>query len=103
MKNELIMSVALTTRATDRSSGKSFAFSFYCDNCGSEWASQVIPFQSGGFTAIENEEAKQLIWAHEHRTAFERANLEAHFHFNHCPDSGKWICDECYSARARNY
>ena len=92
------MSVSLTARTTDHSSAGSFSFSFFCDNCGNEWKSFVTPFESGGFTAIENEEARQLIWAHEHKTAFDRANLEAHFHFNHCPESGKWVCDECVNA-----
>jgi len=94
------MSTALTIRTTDRSNGESFSFSFYCDECGREWKSPVIFFEFGGFSFIENDEAKKLIWADEHKAAFEHANLEAHFHFNHCPESGKWICDECFNAKA---
>ncbi|MCL2243406.1 MAG: hypothetical protein FWC03_02930 [Treponema sp.] len=93
------MSVSLTSRTTDHSSVELFSFSFFCDNCGKEWKSQPIPFELGGFTVIENEEARQLVWAQEHRTAFDRANLEAHFHFNHCSESGKWVCDECIDSR----
>lgn len=37
-----------------------------------------------------------MIWAKEHRVAFERANLEAQFHFNHCSGCGKWVCDDCF-------
>jgi len=91
------MSVSLTSQTIDRSSVESFSFSFYCDKCGSEWKSPEIPFELGGFTSIENEEVRQMVWAHEHRTAFDRANLEAHFHFSHCSESGMWVCDECYN------
>jgi len=93
------MSVPLTKRTTDCSSMDSFSFIFYCDSCGSEWKSPSIPFESGGFAAIENGEVRQMIWAQEHRTAFERADLEAHFHFSYSTESGKWICDECYIAQ----
>jgi len=37
-----------------------------------------------------------LLWAQEHRTAFEKANLEAHWHFNNCPKCGKWVCNDCF-------
>ena len=40
-----------------------------------------------------------MIWAYEHRAAFDRANLEAHFHFNHCLESGMWLCDDCFEAQ----
>jgi len=93
------MKSSLTKRTTDHSNGGSFSFSFYCDNCGREWKSPVTPFESGGFTAIAHEEARQLIWAQEHKTAFDMANLEAHFHFNNCPDEGMWVCDDCFDAQ----
>ena len=45
---------------------------------------------------VEREEARKLLWAHEHRKAFEQANLEAHLQFNRCPSCGKWVCDDCF-------
>ena len=91
------MSLPLTRKSIDRSNTEQFGFSFFCDRCGKEWKSQTLPFNNGHFTAIENEEARQLVWAQEHRAAFDRANLEAHFHFSHCADSGMWVCDECFN------
>ena len=90
------MSSPLTRKSADHSDTEQFVFSFFCDNCGNEWKSPVIPFESGGFTVIDHEEVRQLMWAQEHKTAFDRANLEAHFHFNYCPESEIWVCDECY-------
>ena len=95
------MSSPLTRKSADHSNLKQFSFSFYCDHCGAEWKSSAIPFESGGFTAVDHEEARQLIWAQEHKTAFDRANLEAHFHFNHCPESGVWVCDGCFDAEGK--
>jgi len=90
------MSRPLTRKSTDHSNTEKFSFSFFCDKCGKEWVSQTISFMEGGFTAIEHEEARQLMWAQEHRAAFEQANLEVHLQFNHCPECGKWVCDECF-------
>ena len=90
------MNQPLTQKAIDHSDTEKFAFSFFCDICGKEWKSPVIKFKAGGFTSIKNGEAYQLIWAQEHRTAFEQANLEAHWHFNHCPKCGKWVCVDCF-------
>jgi len=77
-------------------------FSFYCDQCGEGWKSLVIPFASGGFTSVEHEEARQLLWAQEHKAAFDQANLEAHWHFNYCAKCGKWVCDTCFDADGQN-
>ncbi|MCL2196414.1 MAG: hypothetical protein FWB77_02235 [Treponema sp.] len=96
------MSVSLTKRTTDYSNGGSFSFSFYCDTCGNEWKSLTFPFESGGFTAIESEEVRQLIWAQEHKAAFDKANLEAHFHFSFCSKCGKWVCDDCFNFWGNN-
>ena len=90
------MIVPLTARTTDHSDRKSFSFSFFCDRCGREWVSRPLPFTQGGFTAVDHEETLQLLWAEEHRAAYDRANLEAQFHFNHCPVCGKWVCDNCF-------
>jgi hypothetical protein len=76
---------------------ESFSFSFFCDICGKERVSEPEPFQSNGFTAIEHEEARRLIWAQEHKAAFEKANLEASLNFNKCPKCGKRVCDDCFN------
>jgi hypothetical protein len=89
------MSKPLTQRTTDHSDEKGFGFSFFCDICGKEWRSPDVPFDSG-FTAIEHEEGRQMIWAQEHKAAFEAANLEAHMQFNLCQNCGKRVCDNCY-------
>ncbi|MCL2211731.1 MAG: hypothetical protein FWB95_07405 [Treponema sp.] len=91
---------SLTKQVTDRSGKEAFSFSFFCDNCGSEWKSPVIPFESGGVTSFDNEEVCQMVWAQEHKNAFDRSNLEAHFHFNYCSESEKWVCDECFGVGA---
>ena len=88
------MSEPLTKRCTDHSDKESFSFSFFCDQCGKEWKSLPAAFVSGGFTAIEHEETRQLIWEQEHRIAFEKANLEAHMFFN--LENGERVCDGCF-------
>jgi len=90
------MSVPLTKRTTDHSDQKGFSFSFFCDRCGKEWVSRRVPFTQDGFTGVDHEKTRQLLWEQEHRAAFEKANLEAHFHFNNCPKCGRWICDDCF-------
>src|SRR5215469_15159866 len=103
------MSVPLTKRSTNHSDLESFSFVFFCDSCGKEWKSPPLPFESGGFTAIEHEAVRQMIWAQEHKAAFEKANLEAHFHFNHFvpeadtagAESGEWVCDECFEKKTQ--
>jgi len=89
------MSIPITRKSIDHSSADHFGFSFFCDRCGKEWKSQTLPFNYGNFSIIENEEARQLIWAQEHKAAFEHANLEAHMRFSLCPICGKWVCDDC--------
>jgi hypothetical protein len=56
-----------------------------------------MSFKDCGFSAIEHDEARALLWSEGHRFAFERASLEAQFHFNHCPVCGRWVCDDCFS------
>ena len=90
------MSVPLTKKSTDYSGVEQFAFSFFCDRCGMEWVSHEKPFSGGICSEVENAEALKLLWAHEHRAAFNEANLEAHLQFNRCPKCGKWVCDDCF-------
>jgi len=90
------MSLPLTKKSIDHSNTEQFVFSFFCDLCGDEWKSPAILFETGGFTVVEHEVTQQLIWEQEHRAAFDRANLQAHFHFSYCSGCGKWVCDECF-------
>jgi len=94
--NLVEMSLHLTRKLTDRSDNDRFLFSFFCDRCGFEWTSQSVSFLEGGFTAIEHEEARLLIWAYEHKVAFEHANLDARTKFNRCLNCGRWVCNKCY-------
>jgi hypothetical protein len=93
------MNKPITKRTTDYSGTESFSFGFSCDCCGKEWRSPAVSFETGGFTAVEYEGTRQMIWEQEHKTAFDQANLEAHLHFNRCPICGKWVCDDCISMK----
>ena len=53
-------------------------------------------FETCNNFSIECSETRDILWAQERRIAFERANLEAQFHFNHCPVCGRWVCDDCF-------
>jgi len=90
------LGIPLTKHITNHSDWKSFKFSFFCDCCNKEWISPLFLFTAGGFTAIDHEETKALIWACEHQKAFEQANLEAQFFFNNCPECNRWVCDDCF-------
>jgi len=92
------MGIPLTKHTTNHSDWNTFKFSFFCDHCDKEWVSPLFLFTSGGFTVIEHEETKALIWAYEHQKAFEQANLEAQFFFNYCSECNKWVCDNCFDA-----
>jgi len=92
------MASPLTCRSTDHSDLKQFAFSFFCDKCGSEWKSPARPFEQGGFSAVEHEITRQLIWEQEHRAAFDLANQHAVLRFNYCRQCEKWVCDDCFDA-----
>jgi hypothetical protein len=89
------MSKPLTLKTTDHSDEGGFSFGFFCDTCGKEWRSPFVRFDPG-FTSVEHEETRKLIWAEEHRIAFEHANLEAQMHFNLCKRCGKWVCETCF-------
>ena len=90
------MAAPLTKRATDHSDAAGYSFGFFCDRCGAEWRSSVVPFHGGGFSEIEKDEAKRLLWADERRAAFIEANTEAHFFHNQCPVCARWVCDRCF-------
>jgi len=94
---------AITEKSTDHSDSDRFSFSFYCDKCGKEWTSENTAFSGMGSTAIENEEARQMLWANEHRFAFEAANYEARMHFSQCPVCGKRVCDDCFCVEEKEH
>jgi hypothetical protein len=95
------MSLPLTRKSADHSTLEQFSFSFFCDRCGKEFLSEIVPFNKGNFTAIEHEEARQLLWVQEHKTAFEQANVDARLKFTLCRGCGRRICDECLSLDSR--
>jgi hypothetical protein len=101
------MTKPYTEKATDHSDSRHFSFSFYCDECGKEWRSSVQDFTGTGSTAgitfIENEEALQLLWAEEHRLAYEAANYDARSYFNCCPVCGKHVCDDCFDIAEKEH
>ena len=88
--------ITLTKKTIDHSDTGRFSFSFFCDRCGKEWVSQEKEFSQGGFTVVESDEALKLLWAHEHRTAFDEASLDARMQFNRCPKCDRWVCDNCF-------
>jgi hypothetical protein len=88
--------VSLTGKVVDYSTKDNFSFGFLCDRCGKEWLSFPQPFELGDFKEVANEDARSLVWNEARRNAFERANVEAVFHFNNCPCCGRWVCDECF-------
>jgi hypothetical protein len=90
------MQHVLTVKTNDYSDGTQFSFGFICDQCGSEWRSLSVPYDCGGFAEVSNDDTKLLLWRESHRIAFERACVEAIFHFNHCQICGRWVCDECF-------
>ena len=49
---------------------------------------------------VESADALKLLWAYEHRAAFNEANLEAHLQFNRCPKCENWFCDGCFNLEA---
>jgi len=90
------MNSPLTRKSKNHSSPEWFSFSFYCDQCGNEWNSPTLKYEQGGFSTVEHEDVKKLIWEQEHKAAFNGANLEAHFHFSFCPKCSRRVCDECF-------
>ena len=87
---------SFTKKSIDHSDMGKFSFSFFCDRCGREWVSETKPFSGGGCTSVTNYDALKLLWANEHRTAFDEANLEARLKFNTCTVCGSKVCDDCF-------
>lgn len=91
---------SITKRFCDRSTDSEFAFSFFCDSCGTAWESERYPFSLRETPPLSEAEQKahKILWAAEHNAAYERANNEAILHFNRCPRCGRRVCDNCFAA-----
>jgi hypothetical protein len=89
---------AITKKFTDLSTADSFAFCFYCDDCGREWRSATLAFSAEGFAQPMDAGVRSMLWNAQHEAAYERANREALFFFNRCPRCGRRVCDECFCA-----
>ena len=89
----------ITKKYTDDSSMKQFKFTFYCDCCGKPIFTQVYDFNSAfvqkSFLSNDEKEARAIIYANEHREAYERANNEVRLNLNRCEICGEMICEDC--------
>jgi hypothetical protein len=64
--------------------------------CEKEWRSARYEFNPGNIAMPLESKVFQLLWNEQHKTAYERANRDASFLFNHCPVCGRRVCDECF-------
>ena len=87
---------SVTKKWIDRSSPERFSFSFFCDRCGWEWRSEDILFNAEGFTMPLDDAVRSMLWIDQRRAAYDRANTEALFMFNHCSICGDRVCDDCF-------
>lgn len=88
----------VTKRYRDHSSREGFAFTFYCDLCGSAWRSVFCSFREREKRILTDQEFQlhKQVWQAEHDAAFARANQAALRHFNRCPSCARMICDMCF-------
>ena len=88
---------SVTREYKDHSTQSFFQFSFYCDVCGSVWMSERYPYSLRNSMPVGTgeESARVILWKAEHDAAYERANTEALFHFNRCPECERRVCDNC--------
>lgn len=90
---------AVTKKFTDNSTIKKFKFVFYCDCCEKPVVPVMYDFISGFkdkvFLSADEREARAIIYASDHKKAYERANIEARFEFNKCDICGDMVCDDC--------
>lgn len=90
---------AVTKKFTDKSTIKKFIFEFYCDCCASPVREIEYDFISGFkdkvFLTSDEREARAIIYASDHKKAYERANIEVRFLLEKCEKCGDMVCDEC--------
>ena len=89
----------ITKKYIDDSSMKQFRFTFYCDCCGNPIRTQAYDFNNAfaqkTFLSNDEKEARAIIYANEHREAYERANNEARLNLNRCTICGDMVCEDC--------
>ena len=90
---------SVTGRFRDKSTAKQFEFEFYCDCCGKAISTPVLEFINGfaddGHITAAEAEARDILYAFEHRNAYERANIEARFELDRCEKCGDMVCQDC--------
>ena len=90
---------AVTKKFTDKSTLKKFRFIFYCDCCQAPTKTIEYDFISGFrdkiFLSGDEREARAIIYASDHKKAYERANLEVRFELNKCEKCGNMVCEDC--------
>lgn len=83
---------SITKKIIDESGGGTYRFTFHCDICGSPWTSDTYSPITEPIDADEVARGRES----DHDAAYERANLEAGFHFNCCSICKRVVCDECF-------
>ena len=86
----------VTAKCTDHSTTKIFAFSFYCDRCGKEWRSTPQAFAPGELGSPLDIRVFRMLWAGQHKAAYEKANLEALCAFYYCQACSMRVCMDCF-------
>ena len=91
----------VTKKFENGSTLEEFKFIFFCDVCGRAVKEIAYPykppFKAKIFISKSERKARELIWQSDHASAYDRANKEVLFYFNHCPACGRRVCDDCYN------
>lgn len=89
----------VTKRYRDDSTMKQLRFTFYCDCCGKPIPTAPMDFENGFskkvFLTDEEREVRAILYADDHRYAYERANNEARLELNRCEICGEVVCEDC--------
>jgi hypothetical protein len=94
------MLAPFTPLLRDLSTSEGFRFEFACAICGRTWTSSLRGYDEGRLVPPLAIDLRALVWETGHRAAFEQAEVEALFHFNHCDHCDRWVCDRCYRPSA---
>lgn len=97
------MLLSITKEVVDYSTEDSFSFGFRCDRCGNIWKSENTQFQLKRVQSFLGDNLKSKFWTKQHDEAWERANNEAIFYFNHCPICSRWVCNDCFFVEESEY
>ncbi|MCL1913536.1 MAG: hypothetical protein FWG10_06620 [Eubacteriaceae bacterium] len=84
----------------DLSTPNSFQFSFHCSICGAGATSERYSFNFTGFGEEPAQSVRTMVWALQHKEAYERAAYEARCEFNYCPSCNRYVCDKCFCMSA---